>query len=92
MLDVEMRDSDQQDLEVIDVTWRIPIAMMAKSMERTFADIAVDSSDEEGEDGQGAKVASQAIVEVEDGGDGEGKRDGGQSRRSCRVAFEEQVS
>ena len=31
-----------------------------------LAIIAVDSSDEEVEDGQGSKVASQAIVEVED--------------------------
>jgi hypothetical protein len=57
-----------------------------------LADIAVDSSDEEGEDSQGAKVASQPSLKwkTEVMEKARGTED---SRwRSCRVAVEEQVS
>jgi hypothetical protein len=80
MLDVEMRDSDLQDLEVKDVIeLEDSDSNDGEDNGADLAIIAVDSSDEEVEDGQGAKVSSQAIVEVEDSSDEEGKRDRGRS-------------
>jgi hypothetical protein len=79
MLDVEMRDSDLQDLDVTDVIeLEDSDSNDGEDNGADLAIIAVDSSDEEVEDGQGSKVASQAIVEVEDGDeeveDGQGSK------------------
>jgi hypothetical protein len=63
---------------------------MAKSMERTLPLSQWIQAMKKVRMVKAPRFASQAIVEMEDGGDGEGKRDG--RWISCRVAVEEQVS
>ena len=87
MLDVEMRDSGTQDQEVTDVIDLEDSDVIdledsdsddGEVNEADLANIAVDLSDEDGENGQCVKAASQAILEVEHGGHGKapGTEDG----------------